>query len=93
MATGGPQELLESELGMDAPILGQVEGHWHKLMALVVWKLAKDGVTITAEDMTTFPEGYSLLTHGKLDGITLKVVSPEQAATIREYNQTQKGSA
>lgn len=78
---------------LQVPIISKMEGHWQKLCALVINKLAPGGVTITVDDMKAFPENHHLLTHGKMDGIELKIVSPEQAAAIHEYNQTQKGSA
>ena len=70
-------------LNPESEILQQTEGHWQKLLALIVWKLAKQGVMITADDIMAFgKEGLVLLTHGLPDGIEFKMVTQTEASQL-----------
>lgn len=74
------------QIGND-PILGQVQEHWMKLAALLVWKLAPQGVTITFEEMQKFPANLALLTHGHRDSIEFRMVSREEAEALAKLAQ------
>jgi hypothetical protein len=42
------------EMNPDHPVTKEVHDHWHKIAALVMWKLGQSKVTITNEDADTF---------------------------------------
>ncbi len=77
----------------DAAILQQLEGHWQKICALLVWKLARQGVTLThAEIEACTKEGeLVLLTHGHYDSIEFKLVTPKEAQRIVEHERKRHG--
>jgi len=79
----------------DSTILQQSEGHWQRYLTLVVWKLAKNGVTITNNDIERFiAEGEQiLLTHGHVDSIEFKLITADEARRIAEYDRQQRGKA
>jgi len=83
----------------DAPILDQVREHWQKLLAIVVWKLAPQGVTITHQDLVRFyadsaKKNLTLLTHGHRDSIDFKMVTREEAEQIAAHDaKTNRGRA
>lgn len=71
----------------DSVVLQQVDGMWQKLAALIVWKLAREGVTITHKDMDEFARGDNvLLTHGHFDSIEFKIVTAEAARRIAAHD-------
>lgn len=73
----------------DAPVLDQMEGQWMKFFALVVWKLAPNGVEITMADIDKFAaEGGILLTHGHRESFEFRIVTPEAAARLAEHEAT-----
>lgn len=82
-----------TELNPDAVILEQMREHWQKLAALLVWKLAEKGVTLTYKEMAEFPQDMVLLTHGHKDSIEFKLVTQDVAKTIVEHDRKQKGHA
>lgn len=73
----------------DAPVLDQIESiGYMKFMALLVHKLAPNGVTITADDIAKFPPGGVLLSHGHYDGFEFRIVTQEEAERIAEHAAT-----
>ncbi len=76
-------------------MMQQSEGHWQQYLCLVVWKLARDGVTITAKDIQEFAEQNRrvLLTHGHIDSIDFKLVTMQDAARLAAYDKKQGGTA
>lgn len=83
----------------DAPILDQVQEHWQKLMALVLWKFYRgETVKITHADMVAYQRDFDagkafLLTHGHYDSIDLAIIDAEAARALSEHQQTQTGHA
>jgi hypothetical protein len=77
------------------PILGQLEGQWEKVAALLVWKLAREkGVTITFKDMEQcHADGLVFMTWGHFDSIDFKMITPEAAKRLADHQETQKGTA
>lgn len=73
----------------DSAILQQSEGMWQKYCALLVWKLARQGVTISVADIDKCnSEGeLILLAHGHYDSIEFKLVTPQQAAVIAAFER------
>lgn len=80
-------------LNPDSPMLQQLDGHWQRLAAVLVWKLAKDGVTLTLDDLAQFPQDMVLLTHGHKDSIEYKLVTREAAERIAAHDRAQRGRA
>jgi len=78
----------------DAPVLDQLRDHWQSICALIVWKLAKDGVKITHQDMEQFAkEDLVLLSHGHYDSFEFKMITKEKAELIAAHELTQRGHA
>lgn len=82
-------------LNPDSTMLRQSEGHWQKYLCFVLWKLAREGVTITSTDITEFANQSRnvLLTHGHRDSIEFKLVTRADAERLAAYDKQQKGSA
>lgn len=79
-------------LNPESTILQQVDGQWQKLLTLVVWKLAKEGVTITHADMVQFAESKRyLLTHGHHDSIEFKLVTQAEAKQLVALDRCKEG--
>lgn len=78
----------------DAAILQQVQEHWMKLAALLVWKLAPNGVNLTLEDIASFPPDRFLLTHGHRESIEFRLVTKEEAERLAAHDAaTNRGTA
>ena len=82
----------------ESMLLQQMEGQWQKLLLLVVWKLAPEGVKISGKDIENMinqfaPDGPALASMGSQDGISFKVVSLKEGKRLAEYDATQKGKA
>lgn len=79
----------------DAPAVEQTLENAQKLLAMVVWKLAPQGVRITVDDMERFAaEGGVFLTHGHRDSFEFKIVTPEEAERIKSHEAaTNEGHA
>lgn len=82
-------------LNPDSTMMQQSEGHWQKYLCLVIWKLAREGVVITSADIIEFAnqDKNVLLTHGHIESIEFKLVTPAEAERIRNYDRKQKGTA
>lgn len=81
-------------LNPDAGVFDQVDGQWMKLLAMVVWKLAPNGVEITVADMASFPPDGTLVTHGHRDSFEFKIVNEEQAKLLAAHDEaTNRGRA
>lgn len=81
-------------LNRDAAVFDQVDGQWMKLLALVVWKLAPNGVALTAADIASFPADRALVTHGHRESIEFKIVTEEEARRLAAHDAaTNRGTA
>jgi hypothetical protein len=84
----------------ESVVLQQVEGHWQKLAALILYKAVRLGtIKVTEEDMKAFQAefpnlgGPCLLTHGHSDSLEFRIVSMADAARVAEHDQTIVGRA
>lgn len=90
--------MAENELN-SAPILDQLRGHWQKVAALLLWKLAKrEAVRISVTDIEEFArteegDGAVLITMGHFDGFTLRIATKAEGETVIAHQQTLRGSA
>lgn len=82
-------------LNPDSTMLQQSEGQWQRYLCLVVWKLAREGVTIALDDIAKFAnqDRNVILVHGHFDSIEFKIVTRADAERIAVYDKQQKGSA
>lgn len=72
----------------DAPVVDQVESNAVKFLALLVWKLAPKGVTITMADIAKFSaEGGVLFSHGHPTSFDFRIVTPEEAARLAQHHK------
>jgi hypothetical protein len=78
----------------DAAVLDQLREHWQKVAALIVWKLAPRGLTLTFKDIDSFPPGCVLFTHGHKDSIDFKIVTQAEAEQLAAHDaRTNRGCA
>ncbi len=81
----------------DSVVLQQVDGHWQKLTAIILWKLLPPGgvVKITADDIAAMhkhfaPEGPAVFTHGMVDGMEFSLVTAARARALAEFDEQQR---
>jgi hypothetical protein len=72
------------EINPEHRVTSTLHDHWHKLLAVVLFKLKVNEITITAADIgameAQFPGGMPcILAHEKKDGLHLSVISEEEA--------------
>lgn len=83
----------------DSTVLQQLDGHWQKLAALILWKLAgRQMVTVSHADMERFskefaPEYAVIFTHGRHDAIDFQIVTVADAERIAAHDKSQRGMA
>lgn len=79
----------------DAAILDQVRDYWRHIAALLVWKLAPNGVHLTSDDMVQFKLTEKvLLTYGHGDSIEFRMITRAEADTLAAHDQaTNRGTA
>lgn len=88
------KQMLGVQLMNRAPIIDQLEGQWEKIVAALVFKLAKDGVVLTMKDFEECTNsGRALLSHGHFDSIEFKMVTREEAKRLAEFDATKTGHA
>lgn len=86
------------EVNPDSTVLQQLDQQWQKIAAVLVWKLARSGVTISGDDFEKFAQegdaGQAVLfTHGHKDSIELSIVTAERARALAEYDAQQRGTS
>lgn len=83
-----------NDLNPDSAILQQLDGQWQKIAAVLVWKLARNGVTLTVGDFASFPKDHALYTHGHRDSIDFKLVTMADAERLAAHDRsTNRGRA
>lgn len=86
------------EINPDSTVLRQLDQQWEKIAALLVWKLARDGVQLKAADFERFTNETNageavLFTRGSKDAIELSIVTAERARVLAEHDAAQSGRA
>lgn len=66
--------------------------YWQELATLIVWKCARNGVSITAKDMARYEKEFTktgaiLITGGKPDRLTFSVVTKERARELYQCDE------
>ena len=84
---------LPQKINPESAMLQQVDGHWQKLAALLIFKLAGGRrVTITTQDMQALAANYApgipcVLTRGKPGCIELSLVTQAEAIRLAEFDR------
>lgn len=90
---------MENALNPESTVLQQVDGHWQKLFAILLWKFAKrDVVVVKDTDIEAMakefaPCGPIVFTHGQVDGFRFSLVTEEKAKEIAAFDAMQRGTA
>jgi hypothetical protein len=90
---------MNENLSPDSTVLQQIEGHWQKLFAILLWKTSKrERRTITVEEIAAlgaaFPDGGPVVyTHGHADSIEFQLVTRESALRLAAHDKTMRGTA
>jgi hypothetical protein len=72
--------------------LEEAQGRWQKLACVLLWKCAKDGVTVITEwDRGAIPSHLTLLQRGFKEDIELLWVSRAEAARIQQFEEEHEG--
>jgi len=76
------------ELNPNHPVTAGLHDQWHKLLVLVMLKLERSAVTLTADDIERFANGPELavVAHDRRNRIELRVVTMEEGERLaREH--------
>lgn len=80
------------KLNPDNTMVQQSDGLYAKYLALVVAKLAPNGVRITVDDIHNFADsGKVLAMIGENDAFSFKLVSPDEAQKLIEHDKGRCG--
>lgn len=71
--------------------VGQLQGRWQKIGVVVLWKLCRDGITLTPKDLEAVPKDRILLMHGHADDLELRFVPRDEAARIQRWERDNEG--
>lgn len=84
-----------TELNPDSIMLRQSDGMWQRYLALVLHKLAPEGIIIVESDILALMETERnvVLVHGHCDSFTFKMVTAEEANRLAAHDQSMGGSA
>ena len=86
---------MSNEINPDSVILQQAretDDFWQKNLALILFKLAPDGIEITSDDMMKFmhQDKNVILTHGHPESIEFKLVTMESAKRLAAHDANQR---
>jgi hypothetical protein len=70
-----------------------LEGKWQKIAAVVLWKLAPNGVTVMRADKDALPDDKTLLMHGHADDLELRFVPRTEAQRIARWEADNEGKS
>lgn len=80
-----------------ALVLDQLEGQWQKIVAVLVYKFAREkGVLLTVKDFLEFEKymiNRQLLTWGHYDSFEFRLVTPEEAERLAKHVESIGGKA
>lgn len=68
-----------------------LEGRWEKIAAVLLWKYAKDGVTLSTQDLGALPQDRVLLVTAHGREVEFRFVSIEEAQRIRKWEAENEG--
>lgn len=73
-----------NELNPNHPVTNEIREQWHKLCAIVMFKLGTDEVKVTSDDIQRFVDSgkANITVRPKGDVMTLSLVSDAEAARL-----------
>jgi hypothetical protein len=71
--------------------VSMLEGRYMKLACVMLWKFARDGLTLTPLDREAVPKDKTLLVSGFKDDLELRFVPRTEAARIAAWEAEQEG--
>lgn len=76
----------------EAATVDTIEGsRWKKIAAVLLWKLAKDGITITPLDRSQIPADRILMASGHRNDIEYRFLPRSEAAAIQKSERDNRG--
>lgn len=87
------------KLNPESTVLQQLDEHWQKMAALILWKLAgSKQIRITANDIQALndafaPGGPVIYTHGHKDSLEFQIVDGATAERLAAHDAKIKGRA
>jgi hypothetical protein len=91
---------LEEAQKMSTPIIvgtppkasvSELQGRWQKLACVLMWKFAKDGITLRPKDLDLVPADKTLLAHGHAQDIEYRFTTHAEARRIVAWEAEQEG--
>ena len=74
-----------------AASVSEMQGRWQKICVVVLWKFARDGLTLTRADRAAVPADKQLLMHGHADDLELRFMPHAEAARIAKWERDNEG--
>lgn len=71
--------------------VSQLQGRWQKIGVVLMWKLARDGITLTHGDREAVPKDQQLLAHGYKSAIKYRFVTRTEAVRIVTFDRENEG--
>lgn len=71
--------------------VSELQGRWQKIACVLLWKLARDGITLTPADLAAVPSHLILLAHGHADDIEYRFVPRDEAKRIQDWERENEG--
>lgn len=68
-----------------------LEGRWQKLGAVLLWKLARDGVVLTQMDRDHIPPDKLLYTQGFKDDVSMRLMPIAEARALAKRERDNEG--
>jgi hypothetical protein len=69
----------------------QIAGRWQMITAVLLWKLAKQGVHLTESDRAAVPKELELLTSGHPDGVEWRFIPRLEARAMHAKARDNEG--
>jgi hypothetical protein len=71
--------------------VSELQGKWQKIACVLLWKMARDGITLTQADRDAMPADRTLLMHGHAQDLELRFLPHAQAARIAAWERDNEG--
>jgi hypothetical protein len=71
--------------------VSEMQGRWQKIAMVLLWKLAKDGITLTPADLSAVPDDQMLLAHGHANDIEYRFLPIMEALAIAKHEKDNEG--
>lgn len=73
--------------------VSEMQGRWQKLACVLLWKLAKDGISLTVADRANVPADQVLLQQGHANDLELRFVPRGEAQAIARFEAFHEGKS